>query len=77
MELSYFCKHCNRHFFKYIPNCEINKEVSECKFCGKKATFDKEDFMDTVIKNIQETRKAAQEAHREFQEAHEIVTKGE
>jgi hypothetical protein len=48
----------------------MNKEVTECKYCGKKATFDKEDFMDTVLKNIEEARKEAQEAH-------EIATKGE
>ena len=77
MVLSYFCPKCNKHFFKFVPCCEMNKEVTECKYCGKKATFDKEDFMDNVIKNIEETRKVAQEAHKEFQEAHDIATKGE
>lgn len=51
----------------------MNKEVTECRYCGKKATFDDKDFMDTVIKNIEGTRKEAQEAHKVFQEVHRIA----
>lgn len=35
--MTYYCKHCDRNFFKRIPVCEMNKETTECKYCGKTA----------------------------------------
>lgn len=52
MTLSYYCKNCNRHFYKLVPQCEINKDEAYCKACGRIARLDREDYIDTVLKNL-------------------------
>lgn len=53
MTLSYYCKHCNRHFYKLVPQCEINKDEAYCRACGRIARLDREDYIDTVLKNLE------------------------
>lgn len=76
--LTYYCKHCNRNFFKHIPVCEMDKETTECKYCGKKAKLSP-DFLDSIIDKISDTRKMAKELHKDLTLVHETLNdmKGE
>ena len=76
--MTYHCKHCNRNFFKHIPVCEMNKETTECKFCGKKAQLS-EDFLDSIQDKILETKKMTEELHEDLTDIHNTLNdmKGE
>ena len=70
--MTYYCKHCNRNFFKHIPVCEMNKEFTDCKYCGKKAQLS-EDFLDSIMDKISETKKMAEELHKDLTLVHETL----
>lgn len=76
--MTYYCKHCNRNFFKHIPVCEMNKETTECKYCGRKAQLSP-DFLDSIMDKISETKKMAEELHKDLTLVHETLNdmKGE
>lgn len=76
--MTYYCKHCDRNFFKHIPVCEMNKETTECKYCGRKAKLSP-DFLDSIMENIAETNKMAEELHKDLTLVHETLNdmKGE
>lgn len=76
--MTYYCKHCNRNFFKHIPVCEMNKETTECKYCGKTAKLSP-DFLDSIMDKISETKKMAEELHKDLTLVHETLNdmKGE
>ena len=70
--LTYYCKHCNRNFFKHIPVCEMNKETTECKYCEKTARLS-EGFLDSIMDKISETKKMAEELHKDLTLVHETL----
>lgn len=76
--MTYYCKHCDRNFFKNIPVCEMNKGTTECKFCGKTAKLSP-DFLDSIMDKISETKKMAEELHKDLTLVHETLNdmKGE
>lgn len=71
--MTYYCKSCNRNFFKYVPVCEINKETTGCKYCGSKAQLSP-DFLDSIMENIAETKKLAEELHKDLTDIHNELT---
>ena len=76
--MTYYCKHCDRNFFKHIPVCEMNKEFTECKYCGRTAKLSP-DFLDSIMDKISETKKMSEELHKDLNEVHETLNdmKGE
>ena len=70
--MTYYCKHCDRNFFKHIPVCEMNKETTECKYCGRKAKLSP-DFLDSMMDKISETKKMAEELHKDLTLVHETL----
>lgn len=78
MILTYYCKSCNKNQFHYVPVCQIDKETTECKYCGRKARLS-EDFLDSILDKISETKKMAEELHKDLVEVHETLNdmKGE
>lgn len=51
MMLPYHCKSCGKYFFKYVPNCEINKNITNCPSCGRKAVLEEQKPQDYLDKN--------------------------
>lgn len=78
MILTFYCKHCNKNQFHYVPVCQIDKETTECKYCGKMAKLSP-DFLDSILDKISETKKMAEEIHKDLNEVHETLNemKGE
>lgn len=78
MILTYYCKSCNKNQFHYVPVCQIDKETTECKYCGRKARLS-EDFLDSILDKISETKKMAEELHKDLTLVHETLNdmKGE
>ena len=76
--MTYYCKHCDRNFFKHIPVCEMNKGTTECKYCGRTAKLSP-DFLDSILDKISETKKMAEELHKDLTLVHETLNdmKGE
>lgn len=71
--MTYYCKHCDRNFFKHIPICETDKETTECKYCGKTAKLSP-DFLESIMDKISETKKMAEELHKDLTLVHEDLT---
>ena len=72
MTLTYYCEHCNKNQFHYVPVCQIDKETTECKYCGRKAKLSP-DFLDSIIDKIPETKKMAEELHKDLTLVHETL----
>ncbi len=72
MILAYYCKYCNKNQFQYVPVCQIDKEVTECKYCGRTAKLSP-DFLDSMMDKIAETKKMAEELHKDLKLVHETL----
>lgn len=73
MILTYYCKHCNKNQFHYVPVCQVDKDTTECKYCGKTAKLSP-DFLDSIMDKISETKKMAEELHKDLNEVHETLS---
>lgn len=73
MILTYYCQRCNKNQFHYVPVCQIDKEFTECKYCNRKARLSP-DFLDSIMENIAETRKMAEELHKDLTLVHETLS---
>lgn len=78
MILTYYCKRCNKNQFHYVPACQVDKETTECKYCGKMAKLSP-DFLDSMMDKISETREMAEELHKDLTLVHDTLNnmKGE
>ena len=78
MILTFYCKHFNKNQFHYVPVCQIDKETTECKYCGKMAKLSPA-FLDSMMDKISETREMAEELHKDLTLVHDTLNnmKGE
>ena len=50
----------------------MNKETTECKYCGRTSKLSP-DFLDSIIDKISETKKMAEELHKDLTLVHETL----
>lgn len=72
MILTYYCKYCNKNQFHYVPVCQVDKETTECKYCGKTAKLSP-DFLDSIMDKTLEIKDMVEDIHENLVDVHKTL----